>query len=71
MNAAIIHCDGAEWPQASGPKPTEAKTIRLVERGRKPNVVIESIGPKIYERLGGLHRDLLRVAAFIYLGIER
>jgi 7-cyano-7-deazaguanine synthase in queuosine biosynthesis len=68
MNAAIIHCDGAEWPQSSGPKPTEAKFIRLVERGRKPNVVIESIGPKIYERLGGLHRDLLRVAAFIYLG---
>jgi 7-cyano-7-deazaguanine synthase in queuosine biosynthesis len=68
MNSAIIHCDGAEWPQSGGPKPADAKSIQLVERGRKPNVVIESIGPKIFERLGGLYRDLLRVAAFIYLG---
>ena len=68
MNSAIILCDGAEWPKSCGPEPPGARSIRLIASGRKPNVVIESIGPRIYERLGGLHRDLLRVAAFIYLG---
>src|SRR3989442_73294 len=68
MNSAIINCDGAEWPESSGAKPPDARSIRLTARGRKPTVVIESIGPRIYERLGGLYRDLLRVAAFIYLG---
>jgi 7-cyano-7-deazaguanine synthase in queuosine biosynthesis len=68
MNAARILCDGAEWPNSTGSVSDDARCIRLAERGRKANVVIESIGPKIYECLGGLHRDLLRVAAFIYLG---
>lgn len=68
MNSAIILCDDAEWPKASGPEPLGGRTIRLTTSGRRPNAVIESIGPKIYERLGGLYRDLLRVAAFIYLG---
>lgn len=68
MNTAILYCDGAEWPNSAGTKPEDAKSIRLVARGRKPTAVIESIGPRIYECLGGLYRDLLRVAAFIYLG---
>src|ERR1043166_8492760 len=67
MNTAIIYCDGADWAESAGQVPPKSKRVRLVTRGRKPNVTIGSIGPHIYERLGGLHRDLLRVAALIYL----